>query len=136
MMELQAQCAMLQSSLKEARDELQRQKSKEEEHIQLITQHNLKVELKLWGNDFGGTYLQPLGYSSLYCTQICQTKEFLCDALNCASNLCFGSLSQAIGGCPMGFAWIKCTGGWQCAGGSHFVSESDLQNQFGVHGKR
>jgi hypothetical protein len=35
---------------------------------------------------------------------------------------------QAIGKCPMGFAWHKEGGGWRCGGGSHFVSDMDIQN--------
>lgn len=30
------------------------------------------------------------------------------------------------GKCPLGYTWLKEKGGWRCAGGSHFVSESDL----------
>ncbi|KND87588.1 NFX1-type zinc finger-containing protein 1 [Tolypocladium ophioglossoides CBS 100239] len=33
---------------------------------------------------------------------------------------------QASGLCPMGFQWIKQNGGFRCAGGSHFVSETQL----------
>lgn len=35
---------------------------------------------------------------------------------------------QAIGKCPMGFNWHKEGGGWRCGGGSHFVSNVDIQN--------
>lgn len=35
---------------------------------------------------------------------------------------------QAIGKCPMGFTWHKEGGGWRCGGGSHFVSDMDIQN--------
>ena len=34
---------------------------------------------------------------------------------------------QAIGKCPMGFDWHKEGGGWRCGGGSHYVSDLELQ---------
>jgi hypothetical protein len=33
---------------------------------------------------------------------------------------------KRIGKCPMNFDWIKCSGGYRCAGGSHFVSDNEL----------
>ncbi|KAI0139324.1 P-loop containing nucleoside triphosphate hydrolase protein [Xylariaceae sp. FL1272] len=33
---------------------------------------------------------------------------------------------QAQGRCPVGYQWIRQSGGWRCAGGSHFVSEGQL----------
>lgn len=38
---------------------------------------------------------------------------------------------RAIGNCPAGFVWHKCGGGWRCGGGSHFVSDSQLNKDFG-----
>eukprot|EP00804_Cyclotella_cryptica_P004768 CCRYP_004868-RA/>CCRYP_004868-RA protein AED:0.43 eAED:-0.24 QI:0/0/0/1/1/1/3/0/900 len=38
---------------------------------------------------------------------------------------------RAIGNCPAGFVWHKVGGGWRCAGGSHYVSDSDLNRSFG-----
>ena len=35
---------------------------------------------------------------------------------------------QAIGKCPMGFTWHKEGAGWRCGGGSHFVSDYDIEN--------
>lgn len=32
--------------------------------------------------------------------------------------------------CPMGFNWFKCGDGWRCGGGSHFVSDAQLNSQF------
>ncbi|KAG6592606.1 Serine/threonine-protein kinase mph1 [Phytophthora cinnamomi] len=32
--------------------------------------------------------------------------------------------------CPAGFNWYKSGGGWRCGGGSHFVSDAQLNNQF------
>lgn len=32
--------------------------------------------------------------------------------------------------CPMGFVWLQSGGGWRCAGGSHFVSDAELERNF------
>ncbi|CAI5731050.1 unnamed protein product [Hyaloperonospora brassicae] len=32
--------------------------------------------------------------------------------------------------CPAGYSWYKCGTGWRCGGGSHFVSDAQLNNQF------
>ncbi|RLN36908.1 hypothetical protein BBO99_00005556 [Phytophthora kernoviae] len=32
--------------------------------------------------------------------------------------------------CPAGFKWYKSGAGWRCAGGSHFVSDAQLNSQF------
>lgn len=32
--------------------------------------------------------------------------------------------------CPAGFQWFKSGGGWRCGGGSHFVSDAELQAKF------
>ncbi|KAL3783915.1 hypothetical protein ACHAW5_011038 [Stephanodiscus triporus] len=37
---------------------------------------------------------------------------------------------RAIGKCPMGFVWHDCGNGWRCAGGSHYVSDSELKKSF------
>ena len=37
---------------------------------------------------------------------------------------------QQINPCPMGFCWHRQGGGWRCAGGSHFVSNEELQRRF------
>ena len=34
---------------------------------------------------------------------------------------------QAIGKCPMGYTWHKEGAGWRCGGGSHYVSDIELQ---------
>ena len=33
---------------------------------------------------------------------------------------------QRIGNCPVGYAWVKVSGGYRCQAGGHFVSESQL----------
>ena len=33
-----------------------------------------------------------------------------------------------LGRCPVGYEWIRQGRGWRCAGGSHFLSESDMEN--------
>lgn len=38
---------------------------------------------------------------------------------------------RAIGKCPAGFVWHKCGGGWRCGGGSHYVSDAELNRSFG-----
>ena len=40
---------------------------------------------------------------------------------------------RAIGNCPAGFTWHKCGSGWRCAGGSHCVSDSELNTSFGFN---
>uniref|UniRef100_A0A7S2JRL8 AAA+ ATPase domain-containing protein n=2 Tax=Leptocylindrus danicus TaxID=163516 RepID=A0A7S2JRL8_9STRA len=37
---------------------------------------------------------------------------------------------RQISPCPAGFQWYKCGGGWRCGGGSHFVSDAQLNTQF------
>lgn len=37
---------------------------------------------------------------------------------------------RRISPCPMGFDWHKVGSGWRCAGGSHYVSDEQLQRQF------
>lgn len=38
---------------------------------------------------------------------------------------------RAIGNCPAGYVWHKVGAGWRCAGGSHFVSDAELNRSFG-----
>ncbi|OLQ07138.1 Protein CfxQ [Symbiodinium microadriaticum] len=37
---------------------------------------------------------------------------------------------RQISPCPAGFSWYKTGGGWRCGGGSHFVSDSQLNAHF------
>jgi hypothetical protein len=37
---------------------------------------------------------------------------------------------RQISPCPAGFNWFQCGGGWRCGGGSHFVSNAELERQF------
>ena len=32
--------------------------------------------------------------------------------------------------CPAGFQWTQMNGGWRCGGGSHFVSDAELNRSF------
>ena len=32
--------------------------------------------------------------------------------------------------CPAGYSWSKVGGGWRCHGGSHFVTDRELQEKF------
>ena len=41
-------------------------------------------------------------------------KTYLCDS--------DGEKLRRIGNCPQGFIWMRENGGWRCAGGTHFVS--------------
>ena len=35
---------------------------------------------------------------------------------------------QKIGKCVMGFDWLRVNGGYQCAGGSHFVTDNEMNS--------
>jgi hypothetical protein len=37
---------------------------------------------------------------------------------------------QKIGQCPQGFNWYKYGSGWRCGGGSHYVTDAELKNNF------
>ena len=37
---------------------------------------------------------------------------------------------REISPCPAGFSWTKMGGGWRCGGGSHFVSDAELNARF------
>jgi hypothetical protein len=37
---------------------------------------------------------------------------------------------KKIGKCPMGFVWTQVPNGWRCAGGSHYVSDTELKQKF------
>ena len=37
---------------------------------------------------------------------------------------------KKIGRCPAGYAWFKVSNGWRCGGGSHFVSDKQLEDHF------
>jgi hypothetical protein len=34
--------------------------------------------------------------------------------------------AKMLGLCLMNYEWIKCSGGYRCAGGSHWVNEQDV----------
>jgi hypothetical protein len=39
---------------------------------------------------------------------------------------------KELGQCPQGYDWKKVYGGWQCKGGSHFVSDADVAAKLGI----
>jgi myosin heavy subunit len=39
---------------------------------------------------------------------------------------------KELGKCPAGFDWNKIPGGWKCAGGTHFVSDSEVASKLGI----
>jgi hypothetical protein len=37
---------------------------------------------------------------------------------------------KAIGRCPMNFEWLRQNGGWRCAGGSHYITDTEISKTF------
>ncbi|KAI8995867.1 P-loop containing nucleoside triphosphate hydrolase protein [Gaertneriomyces semiglobifer] len=37
---------------------------------------------------------------------------------------------RRLSSCPQGYAWLQVGGGWRCRGGSHFVTDAELNRQF------
>ncbi|KAJ3187506.1 hypothetical protein HDU85_006800 [Gaertneriomyces sp. JEL0708] len=37
---------------------------------------------------------------------------------------------RRLSSCPQGYAWFQVGGGWRCRGGSHFVTDAELNRQF------
>jgi hypothetical protein len=48
------------------------------------------------------------------------------EALRQREQLAVQHALQSMGVCSAGFQWIKRSSGWQCAGGSHFISDSEV----------
>ncbi len=40
-----------------------------------------------------------------------------------AEEITFQEKIRMMGKCPLNFDWLQVTGGWKCAGGSHYMSD-------------